>query len=300
MDRKNFQSSIFLLIAAIIWGCAFVAQKIGMKTIGPFWYTGLRFALGTVLIFPLIFFEKPEHSIVRRDWLSGIGIGLLLFIAINLQQIALIYARVSNTGFITSLYVALVPIICMFSGHRYGIGVWGGAFMATAGLYLLSVHGELQIDPGDFFTLLSAFFWAFQVIALSTYGHGLPPIRMAVTQSATCVVLSLAVAVFREPISLKIISNAGIPLLYGSVMSVAIGFTLQVLAQRHIRAAHTAIILSLESVIAAGAGWLFLHEVIDIRALVGCALILIGTIWAQLSSEKTPSKRVALVENRPS
>ncbi|WP_423203782.1 EamA family transporter [Pseudomonas kribbensis] len=291
MDRKVITSNILLLAAAVIWGCAFVPQKIGMSSIGPFWYTGLRFALGTLLILPFIFFEKNTRPLSWKDWSSGIVIGLILFGGINLQQIALMYASVANTGFITGLYVALVPILCSFFGHRYSSGVWFGVALATMGLYLLSVHGNLSVNPGDLLTLASAFFWAFQVIALSTFGHRLPPIRLAVVQSGTCVVLSLAIAVVSEPISFEMISNAKIPLLYGGVLSVAIGFTLQVLAQRHIKAAHSAIILSIEAVFAAVAGWLILSESLGPKELAGCALILAGTLLSQLSPEKPPKEK---------
>lgn len=290
MNRQTLRANFLLFVAAAIWGSAFVAQKVGMDAIGPFWYTGLRFALGTVIIAPLLFIEKPTRPIVRSDWMTGIGIGLLLFAGINLQQVALIYTTVANTGFITGLYVALVPVICLFWGHRYGAGVWVGVLMALIGLYLLSVRGDFQINPGDLLTLLSAFFWAFQVIALSSSGHCLPPVRLAVTQFSTCVVLSVFVALFREPISLEIIGDAGIPLLYGGIMSVGFGFTIQVVAQRYAHAAHSAIILSLESVVAAFAGWLVLNETLDSRALIGCLLMLAGTIVAQLSPAAVPTR----------
>lgn len=293
MNRQVVRANILLFVAAVIWGSAFVAQKVGMEAIGPFWFTGLRFALGTVMIAPLLLIEKPARQLKRSDWMTGIGIGLLLFAGINLQQVALIYTTVANTGFITGLYVALVPVICLFSGHRYGAGVWVGVAMAITGLYLLSVRGDFQINPGDLLTMLSAVFWAFQVIALSSSGHCLPPVRLAMTQFSTCVVLSVLVAVFREPISLAIIGDAGIPLLYGGIMSVGFGFTIQVVAQRYAHAAHSAIILSLESVVAAVTGWLVLNEALDARALIGCALMLAGTIVAQLSPAITPRRREA-------
>ncbi|RON51905.1 DMT family transporter [Pseudomonas frederiksbergensis] len=296
MDRKVITSNVLLLAAAVIWGCAFVPQKIGMSSIGPFWFTGLRFALGTLLIIPLLFFEKTNRTLSWKDWSAGILIGLILFGGINLQQIALKYASVANTGFITGLYVALVPILCSFLGHRYSVGVWLGVAMATVGLYLLSVHGNFNVNPGDLLTLASAFFWAFQLIALSTFGHRLPSIRLAIVQSGTCAVLSLAIAIAIEPVSLDMVNNAAIPLLYGSVLSVAIGFTLQILAQRHIKAAHSAIILSIESVFAAFAGWLILSESLGPKEIVGCALILVGTLLSQLSPEKQPKAKSNLAQ----
>lgn len=302
MNNKIVRSNILLMGAAIIWGCAFVPQKIGMDVMGPFWFTTIRFGVGTLLIAPLIYVEKVKYSLTWQDWIRGIAIGGILFGGINLQQIALIYASVANTGFITGLYVALVPLLCVFAGQRHGIRLWLGVVLAIIGMYLLSVHGALQVNPGDLLTLLSSFFWAFQVIALSTFGHSIPPIRLAVIQSGTCVVLSFFVAIFAEPISVQMISKAYIPILYGSVMSVAIGFTLQILAQRHIKASHSAIILSTESVIAAFAGWVFLGETLGTKELIGCAFIVVGTLLSQFSPgkstvpQKQEQKEVQLAE----
>lgn len=293
MNGQIARANLLLLFSAAIWGSAFVAQKVGMESMGPFWFTALRFIIGTLVVVPLLLWEKPVRPLTARDWITGIGIGLLLFAGINLQQVALLYTSVTNSGFITGLYVVLVPIISLAFGYRYGIGVWVGVVMAMAGLYLLSIRGDFSVNPGDMLTLISAGFWAFQVMALSSSGHCLPPIRLAVTQFATCAVLSLLIAVFVEPISFQAISDTAIPLLYGSIMSVGFGFTLQVLAQRHAHAAHSAIILSLESVFAALAGWFFMGDLIDGRILVGCALMLGGTLLAQLSPAFPPVQEAA-------
>lgn len=293
MNSQTVRANLLLLFSAAIWGSTFVAQKTAMQYIGPFWYTGLRFLLGMLVILPLLHFEKPQHSLSSRDWLTGIGIGLLLFAGINLQQVALMFTSVTNSGFITGLYVVLVPVICAFAGHRYGGGVWVGVIMAVGGLYLLSVHGALEVNFGDILTLASAFFWAFQVIALSSSGHCLPPVRLAATQFATCTVLSLGIAVFIEPVSFSAIGDAGFALLYGGILSVGFGFTMQVMAQRYAPAAHSAIILSLESVFAALTGWAVLGDILDARVLTGCALMLGGTVLAQLSPTRPPKSPAA-------
>ncbi len=289
MLSQTVRANLLLLLSAAIWGSTFGAQKAAMAHIGPFWYTGLRFLLGAVIVLPLLLREKPERKLEGRDWLVGVGIGLLLCAGINLQQVALILTSVTNAGFITGLYVVLVPLIGIFVGHRYGWGVWLGVALAVIGLYMLSVHGTLAVNYGDLLVLASAFFWAFQVYALSSAGsHCLPPVRLAVTQFLTCAVISLTIAAFIEPISFDAIGNASFGLLWGGILSVGFGFTMQVLAQRFAPATHSAIILSLESVFAALTGWLVMGDVLDARVLSGCGLMLLGTIIAQLTPAKQP------------
>ncbi len=290
MISKTLQANLLLLLAAAIWGIAFVPQKTAMEHIGPFWFTGLRFALGALVILPLVLKEKPCEPVTLRSYAIGIGIGLFLFIGINLQQIALQYTSVTNSGFITGLYVVLVPLFSLLHGHRYGIGLWAGAILATIGLYLLSVKDGLSINTGDVLTLLSAICWTFQVIALSSYGKCLPPVRLAFVQFLTCIVLSLAVAMVKEPVSLAGIRDAGGALLYCGILSVGVAFTLQAVAQRNARAAHAAIILSMEAALAAFAGWLFLNEILGSREMLGCALMMAGTLLAQLSPGTAPEK----------
>jgi drug/metabolite transporter (DMT)-like permease len=287
MNTKTVTSNVLLMTAAVIWGCAFVPQKIGMDAIGPLWFTTIRFAVGTLLILPLLYIEKTVAPLSSRDWAKAVCVGIILFGGINLQQVALIYASVANTGFITGLYVALVPLLCLFTGQRHGTGLWIGVSFAVVGLYLLSIHGTLEVNPGDLLTLVSSFFWAFQLIALSSFSHSVPPIRLAIIQSGTCVMLSLLAALIFESVSFEMVKNAYIPLMYGSVMSVAIGFTLQILAQRHIKAAHSAIILSTEAVTAAFAGWVILGETLGAREILGCVFIMIGTLMSQFSPVKS-------------
>ncbi len=289
MNRQVAKANILLSIAALIWGSAFVAQKLGMENLGPFWYSALRFLLGTFVVAPLLWRERVAVALTPRDWATGIGIGLLLFSGISLQQVALQYTSLANSGFITGLYVVFVPVLGLFFGQRYGFGVWAGVALAVAGLYLLSIKGGpggFEMNRGDMLTLISAVIWAVHVIALSGFGHCLPPVRLAVTQFATCALLSLLVAAWIEPISLPAIQAAAVPVLYGGILSVGVGFTIQVLAQRHARAAHSAIILSLEAVVAAIAGWLILNEALGVRAIAGCALMLTGTLLAQLAPSR--------------
>ncbi|MCL2309198.1 MAG: DMT family transporter [Proteobacteria bacterium] len=292
MNRQIVKANVLLSLAALIWGSTFAAQKLGMENLGPFWYTALRFLLGTLIVAPLLWRERVVSTLKPRDWATGVGIGLLLFSGINLQQVALQYTSLANSGFITGLYVVFVPVLGLFFGQRYGFGVWTGVTLAVIGLYLLSVKGDpygLTMNRGDVLTLISAMIWAIHLIALSGFGHCLPPVRLAVTQFVTCAVLSLLVAACIEPISLPAIQAAAIPVLYGGVLSVGIGFTVQVLAQRHARAAHSAIILSLEAVVAAVVGWLILDETLGLRAIIGCTLMLAGALLAQLAPQRKPS-----------
>lgn len=283
MNQQTVRANLLLLLAAIIWGSTFVAQKIGMGAIGPFWFSAIRFSLGLLVILPLVRRERCEQPPKLKHYLIGICVGLLLFVGINLQQVGLQFTSLANAGFITGTSVVLVPLIGLLLGHRYRLNVWCGVGLSIIGLYLISVKAGVAINPGDLLMLVGALVWALHVISLSGFGHALPPVRLALTQFTTCAVLSGLVALFTEPISLAGVQTAAIPLLYGGIMSVGIAFTIQVIAQRHAKAAHSAVILSLEAVVAALAGWVILHEALDERAIFGCALMLAGTIMAQLT-----------------
>ena len=283
MNQQTVKANLLLTLAAIIWGSTFVAQKIGMGAIGPFWFSAIRFTLGVLVILPLVFRERCEQRPGPRQYLIGVCVGLLLFVGINLQQVGLQFTSLANAGFITGTSVVLVPLIGLLLGHRYRLNVWCGVVLSIVGLYLISVKAGVAINPGDLLMMVGALVWALHVIALSGFGHALPPVRLAVTQFATCALLSTLVALFTEPISLTGVRAAAWPLLYGGIMSVGIAFTVQVIAQRHVKAAHSAVILSLEAVVAAMAGWLILNEALDERAIFGCLLMLAGSILAQLT-----------------
>lgn len=289
MRSQALRADILMLITAAIWGAAFVAQRLGMDAIGPFLYTGLRFALGALILLPLLLvLPKPavKQPLNRGLLLGGLLMGLALTVGINLQQVGLLFTSVTNSGFITGLYVIIVPLLGLFIGHRTGLGTWMGACLAVLGMFLLSVGDGFQVASGDWLQLAGACVWGVHVLLVGFFASRYDPIRLAVLQFAVCAVFSLILALVFEDINPGSILQAGPAILYGGVIAVAIGYTLQVVAQRHAIASHAAIILSLEAVFAAIAGALLLDESLHARGYIGCALMLAGMLIAQLWPQK--------------
>ena len=277
-----------LLTAAVIWGFAFVAQRAGMEFVGPFTFNGIRFALGSLVLLPMIpsfrgLGTTAVHSTPRvRFWcLLGLA-GFTLFLSANLQQFGLVHTTAGKAGFITGLYVVIVPIIGLFRRHRVGAFVWIGAGLGAAGLYLLSVTAAFSIAPGDSLVLASAFGWAVHVHLVGWLAERAHPLRVAIPQFAICATLSLVMAMCTESIRWAEILQAGWMIGYAGVLSVGVAYTLQIVGQRRIAPARAGIVLSFEAVFAALGGWLLLRETLSTRAAVGCLLMFLGMIWAQV------------------
>lgn len=288
MNSGTTRANVLLLLTAMIWGAAFVAQRVGMDHMGPLTFNGVRFALGSAALLPLIVFLDKKRTVAPPPLSTllkgGVLMGLALFLGAWLQQFGLCYTTAGKAGFITGLYVVFVPLIGIFLGHRYGTGTWAGAGLAIAGMYLLSVTESFSMDKGDALVLMSAFFWGIHVLLVGRLTQGLKTVdavRLAAIQFATCSLISLAGAAATEEITLAGLRDGLIPILYGGLMSVGVAYTLQVVAQRDARPAPAAIILSLEAVFAALTGWLMLGEILTTQAVIGCALMLCGMIWSQ-------------------
>lgn len=294
MRSQALRADILMLITAAIWGAAFVAQRLGMDAIGPFLYTGLRFALGALVLLPLLYLlPRGEHHepMNRGLLLGGVLMGLALSLGINLQQVGLLFTSVTNSGFITGLYVIIVPLLGLLLGHRTGIGTWIGALLAVGGMFLLSVGDNFQVARGDWLQLAGAVVWGVHVLLVGFFASRHDPVRLAILQFITCAVISLALALVLEDIRLDAIISAGPAILYGGVIAVAIGYTLQVVAQKHAIASHAAIILSLEAVFAAIAGAIMLSESLHARGYLGCALMFVGMLVAQLWPQRHEAQR---------
>lgn len=289
MQTKTLKSDSLLLVAAFFWGTTFVAQRMGMTHIGPMTYNALRFALGAATLAPVIVIWRgsagganPRDRNGRFLLFGGVLAGLALFGGASMQQIGLVYTTAGKASFITSLYVVLVPIAGLFLGHRCRPAVWVGAGLAVAGLYLLSVSGSFIIGRGDLFVIAGAFFWTVHVHLIGHLARRANPLHLACIQFLACAALSLLAAVLFERTSLPAIRSAAIPILYGGILSAGVAFTLQVICQRTSPPAHAAIVMSLETVFAALAGWLILHERLSPRDLAGCALMFAALMVVQL------------------
>ena len=291
MRSQALRADFLMLITDMIWGTAFVAQRVGMDNIGPFLFTGLRFALGALALLPLLLYQgrhaaRHEPFLQRGLLLGGLAMGLALTLGINLQQVGLLFTSVTNSGFITGLYVIVVPLLGLIIGNRTGLGTWLGAVLAVGGMALLSIGENFQVASGDWIQLAGAFVWGLHVLLVSFFVSRHDAIRLAFLQFATCAVVSLMLAALFEETTLEAVWLAAPALLYGGLFAVAVGYTLQVVAQKHAIASHAAIILSLEAVFAAIAGALFLDESLSLRGYFGCALMFIGMLTAQLWPRK--------------
>ncbi|WP_297835618.1 DMT family transporter [Pseudomonas sp.] len=301
MQKQALRADLLMLLTAMIWGSGFVAQSSGMDHIGPYLFTGLRFALGSLCLLPLILRGpasvesiKPEPFMTRSLLLGGMVMGLVLAAGINLQQVGLLFTSVTNAGFITGLYVIVVPLLGLLMGHKTGTGTWMGAGMAVVGMFLLSVGDNFQVASGDWLQLIGAFVWGGHVILVSLFASRHDAIRLAFLQFITCSAVSLILALIFEEIHVASIIAAAPAILYGGVVAVGIGYTLQVIAQKNAIASHAAIILSLEAVFAAIAGSLMLNESLHLKGYLGCALMLAGMLVAQLWPKK-PEQSVVTV-----
>ncbi len=301
MKTKEVKSVLILLLTAAIWGFAFVAQRVGMQHVGAFTFNGVRFALGSLSLLPVIYFFsrksnaenadknksiKFEEADLKTTIKSGMLAGCVLFIAASLQQIGLIYTTAGKAGFITSLYIVLVPILGIFLKQKTHFTTWIGALTAVIGLYLLSINESLSIEFGDFLEIIGAFFWAAHIQLIDRFVRNVDAIKLSSIQFATCSILSLIVAFIFEDVNFIGLSDALVPLLYGGIMSAGVAYTLQAIGQKSAKPSHAAIALSMESVFAAIGGALLLEERLPGRGYLGCGLMLLGMLIAQSENLK--------------
>ncbi|MFW5643967.1 MAG: DMT family transporter [Alkalispirochaeta sp.] len=284
MRTRSLLNDSLLLTTAAIWGFAFVAQRVGMDHIGPFTYNGIRFLLGASILVPVALWLSPLYRIrVLPTIGAGIVAGSALFIAASLQQIGLVYTTAGNAGFITGLYVVLVPIIGIGRRQKIGSARWLAVALAVVGLWFLSVSNDFRINPGDIFVIGSAFFFAAHVQLIDHLAPRYSALWLSLVQYVLVGILSLTVGGIFETFEPNALRNALPAILYGGIGSISIAYTLQVIAQRDAEPSHAAIILSLEGSFAALGGWLLLGEVLTPRGLLGCALLLAGMLLSQLS-----------------
>lgn len=296
LRSRVLRSDALLILAAAIWGFAFVAQRVGMSHVGPFTFNAVRFALGAATLVPFLIARRrvaPASSPAgrlhsRRQILYGAGLlGGVLFLGASLQQIGIVSTTAGKAGFITGLYVVIVPLFGLILGRRPGAGAWLGAIMAAYGLYLLSMSGRLEISSGDSLVLGSAAFFAVHVLLAGWLTMRMDPVRLAFYQFCTCSALSFIAAAVSESIALDGIRAAAPAILYAGALSVGVAYTLQIISQREAPPGHAAIILSLEAVFAVIGGGLFLGETLTQRGLAGCGLMLAGALVSKLFAART-------------
>jgi len=288
LRSNSLRADLLLLLTAFIWGFAFVAQRMGMEYVGPYLFNAARFALGCLPLLPFVAQNAsgPLLPHLLRAAPGSLLAGLFLFAGSSLQQVGIVYTTAGKAGFITGLYVILVPILGLALGQQSGRTTWLGALVATTGLYLLSVEPPFSIAYGDALVLIGALFWAGHVLIIGRFAQQIDWAALAFLQFLTCSLLSFGVALAVEPVAWQPLVDAAWPVFYGGVLSVGVAYTLQVVAQRQAPASHAAIILSLETVFAALGGWWLLSEVMSLRGLAGCGLMFGGMLVSQLGGRR--------------
>lgn len=296
-ETRQLRGGAMLMLTALIWGTAFVAQSVGMDYLGPCAFTATRNFIGCVALLPVIALASRLRSGAQPEEAApapgkkalfgwGAACGLLLGGATLLQQAGMQTASAGKAGFLTALYIVIVPVLGIFLGRRPGLKVWMGVVLALVGAYLLSVKGGAGIASGDLLVIASAVVFSLHILVIDSVPAGVDGVRLSCVQFLVAGAFALVLALFLETFTWRDILSAWVPLLYTGVVSSGVGYTLQILGQRTVNPTVASLILSLESVFAALAGWAILGQALSLRELFGCALVFVAVILAQLPSKK--------------
>lgn len=309
MNKKNIVKTVMLLITAMIWGSAFVAQSVGTSYIGPFTFNCIRNILGGLVLLPAIWImrrlrrhdnvgnygKEPELTgknsgkISRENYKTliagGICCGTALCFASNLQQLGIMHTSVGKAGFITALYIIIVPIMGIFLKKKCSVKVWVGVVIALAGFYLLSVKDGFVLEQADIYLLCSSVLFSVHILLIDHFSPKVDGVKMSCIQFFVAGILSGIVMLAAEEPEISHIMGAWVPLAYSGILSCGVAYTLQIVAQKDYNPAVASLVLSLESVFSALAGWLILHQELSSREIAGCVLIFCAIILAQLPSQ---------------
>ncbi|MBR5510092.1 MAG: DMT family transporter [Lachnospiraceae bacterium] len=297
---KQMKNNAMLLLAAFIWGIAFVAQSVGMEYVGPFTFNSVRNIIGSAVLVPVMFFMdglKRKNGISEEELLKergdnrtlilgGICCGLALAVASSLQQYGIMFTTVGKAGFITAMYIVLVPILGMFLGKKVRPLIYGCVALAVVGLYFLCMTETLSLGIGDLYVLICAFCFSIHILVIDYFSPKVDGVRLSSIQFLTAgIVCGVAMFLFEDP-NLTDIFAAGVPILYAGVMSSGVAYTLQILGQKNADPAVASLLLSLESVFSVLAGWVLLGESFSGKELFGCVLMFCAIVLAQLPEKK--------------
>jgi len=290
MNQKALRGSLLLLLGSVIWGAAFAAQRMGMDHVGPFTFSGVRMLLAGIVMIPVAAISRkkappPSPETIREQRRGGILCGLLLFVATNLQQIGLVYTSAGKAGFITALYVVLVPVAgWLFLRQHPGKIIWIGVGLAVAALYLLCMpESGFQVEKGDAALLGCAVCFTGQILCVDHFAPRVNGATLARDEFLVTGILGMIIAVFTEEIRWDGIAEAAIPILYAGVLSGAVGYTLQIVGQKEVNPTVASLIMCLESVFAVLTGAVLLGERMTGRETAGCLMMFTAVILAQLS-----------------
>lgn len=289
--KSSFKGVAFLFGAAIVWGFAFTAQNLGSDNVTPLYFNAVRSLLAAIVLIPIILiFERSadDKTMMKTTVKSGIVAGVILFIASYLQQSGIMLTdSAGKSGFITGLYMILVPIIGIFVGKKTSVNTWISAFLGVAGLFLVCMSGgKITFKLGDVFLIACAIFYALQIIVIDKYGDRIYSLRFSMIQALVCSLLNFAGTAIFEEFALEPLKLAVIPILYCGIMSSGVGYTFQILGQKHCEPTAASIIMSTESVFSVIGGAILLNERMSPAAYVGCVLIFGGIVISQLNFKK--------------
>lgn len=302
MKKTQIGNSLLLLLTAVIWGSAFVAQSVGLEYVGPFTFTAIRSVIGGLVLIPCIFLLKKwkKGFATKIEWIGGICCGIALCAASNFQQVGMQYTTVGKAGFITALYVVIVPILGLFLRKKVSILVWCCVAISVGGLYLLCIpKGEFFLSSGDLLVLVCALLFSLHILVIDHFSPKGDGVVISCIQFFVCGILSGILMLFTENPNVKDIMDAKIAILYAGVLSSGVAYTLQVVAQKNVNPTVASLIMCLESVVAVLAGWLILHESLSARELIGCFLMFIAIVFAQIplpEKRKRGNKRWKLIK----
>ncbi len=293
MKNKKLAGSLLLLLTAFIWGCAFVSQRIGMSYVQPFTFNSIRTFIGGLFLIPFIpvFCRNkpmlPPKGQERKVLLAGgLVCGLLLCLATNLQQVGLQYTTAGKGGFITSLYIVLVPCLGLFIGQRIGKALWAAVVLAVAGLYLLCMGERFVLERGDFYILLCALTFAFHILAVGYYATRTDGIKLSCLQFLISGAVGMVFMFIFETPHIKDILACTFPILYAGIFSCGLAYTFQIIGQKHVDPTVASLLMSFESVFAALSGAIILGEHLSFKELSGCILMFSAVILAQLPDKR--------------
>lgn len=299
--KHRTTNNLLLALTALIWGSAFVAQSVGMDYIGPFTFNSIRSIMGGLVLLPVIFMLKrqrkksgqQEPAAGNRKTLvaGGVCCGIALAVASSLQQIGIVYTSAGKAGFITALYILIVPIMGLFLGRRAGLKVWIGVTLAVAGMYFLCITDGFSISKGDFLVFLCAIVFSVHILVIDHFAPKVDGVALSCIQFFVCGILCAVPMIVQEQPRISEILAAWMPLAYAGVLSCGVAYTLQIIAQKNTDPTVASLLLSLESVFSVLAGWVILGERLSGRELFGCALVFTAVLLAQLPGKKMAPDR---------
>ena len=289
MKKEQIKGSLLLFLAAIIWGVAFVAQSVGMDYVGPFTFNCVRTLIGGIVLIPCIAIlnrgkvkKKTDFTEKKRLLLGGICCGVALTTGSTLQQFGIMYTTVGKAGFITAFYIIIVPILGLFLGKKCGLSVWISVVIALAGLYFLCITDGFSIGKGDTYVFLGAIAFSIHILVIDYFTQFNDGVKMSCIQFFVCGILCFVPMMLFEQPEISMILLAWKPILYAGVMSCGVAYTLQIVGQKNMNPTVASLILSLESVTSVIAGFLVLHQNLSHRELIGCGLMFVAIVLAQL------------------